>query len=925
MSNRIRIARGSKANRPADLQYGEFYWEKVANGTSEGVLYMGTPDGTTSGALAVGGARAMQSWYYRGIWNTAGAFPAAPEVGDLYLMGIDGSGSLDVFKAGDFAIYAGSSQWLRINNQQNSSADIVAYTNTTSQLTATTVQSAIDELAAKRFQFGGLFDASGAAYPASPKPGQFYISQAEGTVEGTAYLKGDAAFWDGTAWNKIPFSQAFPADGILGSGTANKIAKFTDGQYVGDSNITDSGTAVTVGVDTKVTGNLQVTQQVKIGDGVDDLISVKVPFIGEGQHVGNYQVELPATAGRLMLESGTLPASQVTYDKTGTSLVAETAQAALTEMAKGKMQYAGSVGTEVALEALTPVVGGLYLITASFTIAGESGPLGMGTVLKRGDWVFYDGQAWTVIPAGYTTAIDTAFNNAGVTLGDGSTAVTQINVQTALAYLFGKKADLDENGLVPESQLPASIVGALSYKGTWDASTAYPTGAAQGNYYIVSVAGNTGGGDYEIGDWIVYNGTAWQKIDNSDKISGIKVGAGTLVGTPEIAGDATSGVSVTAAGGIITVAAGVATDTQLGVVKIGDGLAVDAGGKIAVDATDGLHINASGKLTTYLNTNGLEVDSNQMLGIKAASNLTFTAGALDLADTTVVAGTYPKVTVDAKGRVTGGATLLVSDIPVTASGESGATEIYNATNGKVAGLKVTGPVGISKTGDAITLDFTQTDAAAISAKFAVAAPTDFDWSSRSTGVAEITSLVGAINANREDLDEYVALLRTKGAAIGVAAGANLIGVDGIVDVTPTGGTSGADATLQAILEGLKAYTDAQITNFVPTQVVKADGTDSLNYLAKFTGDDQIGNSSIYDNGSAVTIEKPTQVNGDVTLAAVGGVSSKLKMAVGGTAYQTTLVATAGDSSLALSLPSASGVSSGTILADFSVIDGGDYL
>lgn len=919
MSNRIRIARGSKANRPADLQYGEFYWEKVANGTSEGVLYMGTPDGSTSGALAVGGARAMQSWYYRGIWNTAGAFPAAPEVGDLYLMGIDGSGSLSVFKAGDFAIYAGSSQWLRINNQQNSSADIVTYTNTTSQLTATTVQSAIDELAAKRFQFGGLFDASGTAYPASPKPGQFYISQADGTVEGTAYLKGDAAFWDGTTWNKIPFSQAFPADGVQGTGTANKLAKFDSAHGIADSNISDSGTQVTIGVNTIVDGSAQA-DTIKVGDGVTEQVTISAPA-----GVGNIAVTLPSTAGTLMLTSDELLASQVSYDKTGTSLVATDAQAALTEMAKGKMQYAGTVDTEAALNALTPVIGGLYLMTASFTIAGTSGLLPVDTVLKRGDWTFYDGQTWTVIPAGYTTALDTAFDNTGVKLGDGTTAVAQTNVQTALAFLFNKKADLDANGLVPESQLPASIVGALSYKGTWDASTAYPTGATQGQYYIVSAPGNTGGGDYAIGDWIVYSGTAWQKIDNSDKLSGITVGADTLVGTPEIAGDATSGVSVTAAGGIITVAAGVATATQLGVVKIGDGLSVDAGGKIAVDATDGLHINANGKLTTYLNTNGLEVDSNQMLGIKAASNLTFAAGALDLADTTVVAGTYPKVTVDAKGRVTGGATLLVSDIPLTASGESGATEIYNATNGKIAGLKVTGPVGISKTGDAITLDFTQTDAAALSAKFAVAAPTDFDWTARATGVAEITSLVGAVNANREDLDQYVALLRTKGAAIGVAAGANLIGVDGIVDVTPTGGTSGADATLQAILEGLKAYTDAQITNFVPTQVVKADGTDSLNYLAKFTGNDQIGNSSIYDNGSAVTIEKPTQVNGDVTLAAVGGVSSKLKMAVGGTAYQTTLVATAGDSSLALSLPSASGVSSGTILADFSVIDGGDYL
>jgi phage-related tail fiber protein len=39
------------------------------------------------------------------------------------------------------------------------------------------------------------------------------------------------------------------------------------------------------------------------------------------------------------------------------------------------------------------------------------------------------------------------------------------------------------------------------------------------------------------------------------------------------------------------------------------------------------------------------------------------AGVVSLAATGVVAGTYPKVTVDAKGRVTGATTLVVGDLP----------------------------------------------------------------------------------------------------------------------------------------------------------------------------------------------------------------------------------------------------------------------
>jgi hypothetical protein len=84
-------------------------------------------------------------------------------------------------------------------------------------------------------------------------------------------------------------------------------------------------------------------------------------------------------------------------------------------------------------------------------------------------------------------------------------------------------ATLDSGGKVPVSELPAAVLGALSYQGTWDASTNTPTITSsvgtKGYYYVVSVAGNTdlnGITDWQVGDWAVYNGTAWQKVDNTD-------------------------------------------------------------------------------------------------------------------------------------------------------------------------------------------------------------------------------------------------------------------------------------------------------------------------------------------------------------------------------------------------------------------------
>jgi hypothetical protein len=66
----------------------------------------------------------------------------------------------------------------------------------------------------------------------------------------------------------------------------------------------------------------------------------------------------------------------------------------------------------------------------------------------------------------------------------------------------------------------ANAIGALNYKGTWNASTNDPTLTSgvgvKGDYYVVSVAGNTdldGTTLWGVGDWAVFNGSVWQKVD----------------------------------------------------------------------------------------------------------------------------------------------------------------------------------------------------------------------------------------------------------------------------------------------------------------------------------------------------------------------------------------------------------------------------
>jgi hypothetical protein len=77
------------------------------------------------------------------------------------------------------------------------------------------------------------------------------------------------------------------------------------------------------------------------------------------------------------------------------------------------------------------------------------------------------------------------------------------------------------------------VVGAVEYQGTWDADTNTPTltttPSEKGLYYKVSVAGTFDSIDYEVGDWIISNGTSWEKVDNTDQVTSVFGRQGAVV------------------------------------------------------------------------------------------------------------------------------------------------------------------------------------------------------------------------------------------------------------------------------------------------------------------------------------------------------------------------------------------------------------
>jgi hypothetical protein len=82
----------------------------------------------------------------------------------------------------------------------------------------------------------------------------------------------------------------------------------------------------------------------------------------------------------------------------------------------------------------------------------------------------------------------------------------------------------------------SGITGAVTYEGTWNASTNTPTLVSsvgtKGEYYVVSVSGSTnlnGITDWVAGDWAIFNGTVWEKVDNTESVISVNGLTGVVV------------------------------------------------------------------------------------------------------------------------------------------------------------------------------------------------------------------------------------------------------------------------------------------------------------------------------------------------------------------------------------------------------------
>jgi hypothetical protein len=301
-------------------------------------------------------------------------------------------------------------------------------------------------------------------------------------------------------------------------------------------------------------------------------------------------------------------------------------------------------------------------------------------------------------------------------------------------------ATLDAGGKVPVSELPAAVLGALSYQGTWDASTNNPTLTSsvgtKGYYYVVSVAGNTnlnGITDWLVGDWAVYNGTIWQKVDNTETVTSVNgqtgavsitlagLGGGTIAtqnaNAVAITGGTINGTTIGATtastGAFTTATASTSVTTPIVQASNSGGLALrNSAGTTQISMGGGGGDNVSINVATNINGANAQIDISPTgtghVHIKPTGT-----GSLEIAPTNagtmnnmVIGGTTPLAitgtTITATSFVGSGASLtnvvnsLAASTGISVSGSTGAVTVTNTAPDQTVVL--TGGTGISTSG-----------------------------------------------------------------------------------------------------------------------------------------------------------------------------------------------------------------------------------
>jgi hypothetical protein len=135
-----------------------------------------------------------------------------------------------------------------------------------------------------------------------------------------------------------------------------------------------------------------------------------------------------------------------------------------------------------------------------------------------------------------------------------------------------------------------NAIGALNFKGTWNASTNSPalvsSVGTKGDYYVVGTAGSTnlnGISNWGVGDWATYNGSVWQRVEGGADLNGVNL---SVSGTSTLGATTATGMGIGTTGplSVLTVLSQASSTVS---VRTTDSVFGTVTGGTALDCLDG--------------------------------------------------------------------------------------------------------------------------------------------------------------------------------------------------------------------------------------------------------------------------------------------------------------------------------------------------
>jgi len=519
--------------------------------------------------------------------------------------------------------------------------------------------------------------------------------------------------------------------------------------------------------------------------------------------------------------------------------------------------------------------------------------------------------------------------------GPGATTVTLTNsavigkVLTGLSVTSGAVVATDSIlqafGKV-QGQINA-LAGGLQFQGTWNANTNSPTITSgvgtQGYFYIVNVAGNTtidGNTGWQIGDWILFDGTVWQKVDNTDAVTSVNGQTGAVVLTTTNISEGTNlyytdararqAISLTTTGssgaatysnvtGVLNIPqytltglGGVPTSRTLTINGTAYDLSADrswsVGTVTTVVASAPLFISGSATVTPIINISQATTTTSGYLSSTDWNTFNNKQNAITLTTTgssgsaTLVGATLniPSYTLSGLGGVPTSTTLTINGTSYDLSANrtwSVGTVTSITFSGPLTGGTITGSgtVGITQASGAASGYLSSTDWTTFNNKQNAITLTTTGSSGAATFVGATlnipnytlsglggvpTSRSLTINGTAYDLSADRSWSVGTVTSVAATAGSG-ISISGS-PITGSGTLTITNTGVTSLTAGTGISVSAStggitVTNTAPSPANTVTGTGTTNYVARWTSSSTIGTGVLYDNATNVGISLTT--------------------------------------------------------------------